>query len=94
MSDLMTISVALSALNLILAAVVLVVYLRNHAQIRSRFTLALLVFALFLVVHNGLQIYHQVTMMATFTPQAEMFLLGENALQAAALAMLAWATLR
>ena len=94
MDDLMIASTALGALNLLLALAIGAVYARNHRQLHSPFTLALTLFAAFLVVHNGLQIYHLLTMMATFTPQAEWFLLGESALQAVALAALGYAVLR
>lgn len=94
MSSLMTASIALSALNLLLALAVLWVHGRNHGQIRSPFTLALLAFSLFLVLHNALQVYNLATMMAIYTDQAATLLLVENGLQLGALGMLVWATLR
>ena len=91
---LMTLCIALSALNGLLALVLGGVYVRNHRQVRSPFTLALLLFALFLVVHSALRIYHDLTMMTTYTDQAQKFLLGEGLLELVALSALLWATLR
>lgn len=95
MSDLMTAAIALAVLNLGLALLVLVVYARNVRQVRSPFTLALMAFALFLVVHNALQVYNLATMMELFTTaRAQALLLAEGILQAGALGMLVWATWR
>ncbi len=94
MSAIMNLIVGLAALNALLALVVGAVYLRNHRQLRSPFTLALSLFAVFFVVHNGVLIYHFLTMMATFTAQAETLLLVEGLLQLGALSALAYATLR
>ena len=94
MTAIMDVTVALAAVNGLLALWVGIVYARNHRQIRSGFTLALALFAVFLVFHNALLIYHLVSMMATFTGQAEWFLLGEGLLQLVALGALAWATSR
>lgn len=95
MSDLMTAAIALAALNLALALLVLGVYARNARQVRSPFTLALMAFSLFLVVHNGLQVYNLATLMEMFTTaRAQALLVAEGVLQAAALGMLVWATWR
>jgi hypothetical protein len=94
MDSLMIACTALGGLNLLLALAVGAVYVRNHRQLHSPFTLALSLFAVFLVVHNALQVYHLLSMMATFTPQAEWFNLGEAALQSVALASLGYAVLQ
>lgn len=94
MTALMNVTLVLSALNGLIALGLGAVYVRNHRQLRSPFTLGMLLFALFLVIHSGTTIYHSVTMMATFTPQAEQFLLVETILELAALSALAWATMR
>jgi hypothetical protein len=94
MTTLMTLTVALAALNGALALVLAGVYLRNLRQVRSPFTWGLALFALFLVAHSALTVYDDVTMMADFTSQAERLLLAEGVLELAALGALAWATLR
>lgn len=94
MSLIMMVDLALLALNGLLAVVVGSVYLRNHRELRSPFTLALVLFAAFIVVHSVLTFYHSITMMADYTARAEVFLLAESILEAAALSALAYATLR
>ncbi|HEV8359587.1 MAG TPA: hypothetical protein VGR28_03925 [Candidatus Thermoplasmatota archaeon] len=91
---LMDVSVALAAIDTVLAIVLGGVYVRNHREIRSPFTLGLLLFALFLVVHNGLQVYHFLTMMPYFIATGEGLLFAENVLQTAGLVALVAATLR
>jgi hypothetical protein len=91
---LMDASVALAAIDTVLAIVLGVVYMRNHREIRSPFTLGLLLFAVFLVVHNSLQVYHYLTMMPYFVATGEGLLFGENALQTAGIVALVAATLR
>lgn len=94
MSTVMTITVVLAILNAALALAVGIVYFRNHRELKSPFTLALSLFAVFFVAHNVLLVYHFASMMASFTAQAETFLLLEGLLQTAALGALAYATLR
>ena len=94
MTALMSLTLALSAVNGLLALGLGAVYVRNHRQLRSPFTLGLALFALFLVVHSLTTLYHGVTMMTTFTVQAERFLLAECILELGALGALAYATLR
>jgi hypothetical protein len=94
MSLLMTLTVGLAAANGLAALVLAIVYARNHGQMRSPFTLGLLLFAVFLVVHSGVLVYTDLTMMATYTPRAEMLHLATTGLESAALATLTWATLR
>jgi hypothetical protein len=87
-------NVALAGLNLVLALVLGAVYLRNHWEIKSPFTLGLLLFAAFLVLHNGMVVYHFATMMPSFVAVDETWVLIENLLQLAGLAALVSATLR
>jgi hypothetical protein len=87
-------SLVLAALNCILALVLGAVYWRNHRDIRSPFTLGLLLFATFLVVHNGLVVYHAFTMMTSASSFDEGLLLVEELLQTGASGTLVIATLR
>ena len=88
------ISLALAAINCILALVLGAVYWRNHRDIRSPFTLGLLLFAAFLVVHNALVVYRAFTMMTSTAPADETSLLVEELLQTGASGALVVATLR
>ncbi len=94
MSSIMDVSVALATLNTVLAIVLASVYARNHWDIRSPFTLGLLLFALFLLVNNAVTVYHFVTMMPMFASVDETLILVENILQFGALVALVVATLR
>lgn len=94
MTELMLAAVGLAGLNTVLALVLGAVYVRNHAELKSPFTLGLLAFAAFLVLHNGIQVYYYVTMMDAMPPGGEGFVLVENVLQAGALGALLSATLR
>lgn len=87
-------NVALAALDTVLALVLAGVYWRNHREIKSPFTLGLLLFAGFLVLHNGLVVYHFLTMMPQFVATGEVTVLVENLLQTAGLVALVAATLR
>jgi hypothetical protein len=88
-----TAGVALAALNVLLALALATVYWRNHREIRSPFTLGLLIFAAFLVVHNALIVWQWWTMMMVtgFDPA---MLLVDEILQTAAVGALVVATLR
>lgn len=94
MSVLMTLNVALAGLNALLALVVSAVYARNHKEIRSPFTLSLLLFAAFFLLHNIVLLYHYLTMMVDTVAVSEALLLVEGILQLGALSALTYATLR
>lgn len=94
MTALMYVNIALAGIAALLALALGVVYWRNHREIRSPFTMGLLLFALFLVVHNAILVYHFVTMMPTFSGTSEALLFAENALQLAALGALFGSTMR
>ena len=86
--------VALAGVNFVLALILIAIYWRNHRSIRSPFTLGLLLFALFLVIHDGLVVYHSMTMMGAAVTGASIELLVEELLQSAALGALVVATMR
>lgn len=87
-------SVALAGVNCLLAIALATVYLRNHRAMRSPFTLGLLLFAAFLLVHNAVQVVHYFTMMGPEPVDGEAFLLAETALQTLASGALVAATFR
>lgn len=94
MGPLQLAAVILAGVNCVLALVLATVYLRNHRQLKSPFTLGLLLFATFLLVHNALQVYEYFAMMGPATGAGETILLAEAALQTAASGALVVATLR
>lgn len=92
MSLIENVGVALAAVNVLLALVLAGVYWKNYRAIKSPFTLGLLLFAAFLVVHNAFVVYQFTTMMMTgFDPT---MLLIDEILQLAAVGALVVATLR
>jgi hypothetical protein len=94
MTAVMTFALALCALNGLLALGLAGVYARNHRQVRSPFTLGLVLFAVALAAHAAAVVYSDLSMMATYTPRAESLRLATTALQTVALGALSWATLR
>lgn len=88
-----------TAVNVLLLAGLAYVWGRNYAKLRSKHTLGLLMFSLFLLAENGLTLYYYLldpdisiwfnTQMPTIVWQATMLL---HVLQAVGLAFLAWAT--
>lgn len=94
MSALMWIDVGLVAINLAMVLALALIYWRNHRQVRSSFTLGLMLFALFLAVHNGIVLYHLLTKMTVFATLGEELLLLENVLQTLAIGVLLRTTLR
>jgi hypothetical protein len=94
MSAIDLINVGLAGLNCVLALVLGGVYWRNHREMRSPFTLGLLLFAVFLLVHNALIVYHAMTMMDAASARDANLLLLDEALQTAAVGALLAATMR
>ena len=84
----------LAGVNCLGALALGAVYWRNHRDIRSPFTLGLMLFALFLLLHNALVLYNAFTMMAGPTPVDERVLLVEQLLQTGAVGALLVATMR
>jgi len=87
-------TVVLAASNCVLALILGWVYWRNHREMRSPFTLGLLLFALFLLVHNAFAVYHYFTMMGPTAARDDQFALIETLLQTAASSALVVATMR
>lgn len=87
-------TVILAGLNCALAIALAWVYLRNHMEMKSPFTLGLLIFAAFLLVHNALAVYHYFSMMSDAAAPGDTFLLVEAVLQTAAVGALVYATMR
>lgn len=94
MTALMTLEIVLSLLNAVLGLVLAAVYARNHRDVRSPFTLGLLLFSAFVVLHSAVSVYADVTMMASASAQVAAWRLVESVVEAFGLAALCWATLR
>jgi len=93
-SALEALDLGLAALNGVLALVLATVYWRNHRQLRSPFTLGLLLFAAFLLVHNAVIVYESWSMMMVSVGPDPGLLLVDELLQSAASIALLVATMR
>lgn len=87
-------SLILSGLSALLALAVVAVYWRNHRTISSSFTLALLLFATFTLLHSGMTTYQILVIMPMLTGPLGLVQMIEMSLQVSALAALAWAAMR
>lgn len=94
MTLVMTLCLVFSGLNGLLAIGLAAIYLRNHRQMRSPFTLGLILFAVALVVHSAVTLYNDLSMMTQYTAQAEVLRLLATGLETVALVALTWATMR
>lgn len=94
MDPLLTLSFAFDVYSSLLLLWLLVTYYRNYQQMKMKFTLGLLFFALFLLLRNLTAIYANAMMMEImggFGTGAAFML---SILQAAGLSALAWITWR
>ena len=93
MSEMMTASIVVGALNVLLSATLLIVYRGVYARTRAPFTLALLLFATAFLAQNVLVVYSFITMMAMVPNALDPYLLGIGVFEALGLgAMLFTAT--
>jgi hypothetical protein len=94
MSDMMIASIIVGALNMALAAALLVVYRGVHARTKAPFTLALLLFAGAFLAQNVLVVYSFVTMMAFVPPALDPYLLAIGVFEALGLGAMLWTASR
>lgn len=93
MENLLAANALLVGLNTILLVTLLVLYARMLREVRSRFTLGLVLFAGVLLVHNLAQLYFYVTMQDYFAGGVVELVLVQNALATLAIGFLTYATL-
>ena len=94
MSDMMTASIAVGLVNIVLAALLLVVYRGVYARTKAPFTLALLVFAAAFLAQNALVVYSFVTMMSIVPNALDPYLLAIGAFEAVGLGAMLWSASR
>ena len=87
-------SLGVGSTNIILAAVLLVVYRGVYARTKAPFTLALILFAGAFLAHNVLMVYSLATMMAVVPGDLDPYLLGIGALEAIGLGAMLWTATR
>jgi len=96
MTPTLTIASALSGLNIVLLAALLVVWGRNYRQFRTPLTLGLVAFASVLAVENVIAIgfFFSSDMLYAASASAQTAVLAMRALQFVALAFLTYVTMR
>jgi hypothetical protein len=87
-------SLAVGAANVVLAAVLLVVYRGVHAKTKAPFSLALILFAAAFLLHNALLVYAYATMMEVVSPAIGPYMLGVGSFEAIGLAAMLWTATR
>ncbi len=88
----MAASTWLTVVNVLLIVSLLYVYLRNMKQVRSGFTLGLVIFAGLFLAQYLVSLYYFFTMMPFFVPEVEPFVLALTVLQLIGLSVLNWIT--
>ncbi|HYY47948.1 MAG TPA: hypothetical protein VFA17_04620 [Thermoplasmata archaeon] len=94
MSDMMTASIVVGLVNIVLAALLLVVYRGVYARTKAPFTLALLVFAAAFLTQNALVVYSFVTMMSIVPNALDPYLLAIGGFEAVGLGAMLWSASR
>jgi hypothetical protein len=94
MSQLMIASIFVGAVNIVLAAMLLVVYRGVYARTKAPFTVALLLFAAAFLVQNALVLYSFITMMAIVPSELDPYLLAIGAFEALGLGAMLWSASR
>jgi len=87
-------SLVVGTANIVLAAVLLIVYRGVYARTKAPFTVALILFAGAFLAHNLLMTYSLVTMMSVVPAALDPYLLGVGALEAIGLGAMLWTATR
>jgi hypothetical protein len=88
----MQFTIGLEVLNVLLLVFLLYVYVQNYRQMKTVFGLGLIVFALFLLLQNGMASYFHLTMANYYSMEAKMHATLFSGAQTVALIVLAWVT--
>jgi hypothetical protein len=94
MSEMMTVSVIVGAVNMLLAGILLVVYRGVYERTKAPFTLALLLFATAFLAQNAVLVYSFVTMMALVPTALDPYLLAIGIFEALGLGAMVWTASR
>lgn len=92
MEPMMAVSLLLEIYSVALLVVLLHTYLTNFRQLKCKFTCGLVAFALFLLLHDIVEIYASVRTMDLLAPFGYQAAFALAALQALGLTALAWIT--
>jgi len=82
----------ISGINLLLIIGLLSVYVKNLIEIKSWFTIGLVLFGALFFIQNGILFYFSITMMPLYAEGIGTYMLILSILQTAAFAILNWVT--
>ena len=88
MTQLMTAIGILTAISILALLGLVYVYYRNLKQIKSKFTIGLLIFALLFLMQNVISVYYYATMMDYYVDQVQPFVFVFSLLQTIAFVVL------
>ena len=91
---LMVASIVVGVANVVLAIALLLIYGGVYLRTRATFTLALLLFAIAFLAHNGLVVYSYMAMMPVVPSALNPYLLGIGVLEALGLTAILWTATR
>ncbi len=94
MGVIMSVSILVGALNIVLAAVLFVVYRGVYSRTRAPFSFALLLVALAFLAQNVLVVYAFVTMMSLVPSALDPYLFGIGVFEAMGLGAMLWTATR
>jgi len=94
MGVLMSVSILVGALNIVLAALMLVVYRGVYSRTKASFSFVLLLVALAFLAQNVLVVYAFVTMMSLVPSALDPYLFGIGVLEAMGLGAMLWTATR
>ncbi len=91
---LLQLSAVVSGVNIAILLGLLMIYARSFRRIQTGFTIGLVFFALFLLVHNGLGVFSYVFMDGYFDSSIAPFMLSLSSAEMVGLSILLGTTLR
>ena len=92
--DVIDFATAMNILNVIFLLVLTSIYLKNCKKIKCSFSIGLVFFALFFLLHNLLAIYFHVSMIEYYSKEVAQFELLLNSIQTLGLGTLVYVTLK
>lgn len=90
MTPLMQINFWLSVINVFLLIYLVIVHIRMTHNVKSSFTLGLLIFVLVFLVHNILTAYFYLTMRELYAPGTELLVLVTTLMETIAFVIFTW----
>ena len=94
MTLLLQLSAVVSVVNIAILLGLLAIYARSFRRIQSSFTIGLVLFALFLLIHNGLGVFSYVFMDGYFDATIAPFMLSLSSAELVGLSILFGTTLK